>query len=129
MNLTFFRPAMFLAAVAVVSLTGTAGAADRPAALAEMARVATTSAEHAAVAKSYRIQAEALAEEAVTHERRAALLAASAAPIAHKWSAMAPGAFTDAAQKAASVRRAALESQQLAQRHVNLSVEAQSSAD
>lgn len=123
MTLTTFRPAFFLAAIAAVSLTGTAAFAAG--ASAGEARLASTPAEHAAAAKNYRMQAEAFTEEAVTHERHAAQLAASAPAIVHKWPAATPGPLGEVKQKAVAARRAALENHQLAQRHVNLAIEAQ----
>lgn len=126
MKLTTFRPALVLAAIAVVSLTGTAAFAAGPSgAPAGEARLVSTPAEHAAAAKNYRMQAEAFTEEAVTHERHAAKLAASAPAIVHKWSAATPGPLAEVKQKALAARRAALENHQLAQHHVNLAVEAQ----
>ena len=130
MKLIAFFSGSSLAALAFVALTGSAAHAQQtPESLAAMAGGASTHAEHAAVAKRYRLQAQAFEEEAAAHEKRAAKLAATAPPIVHKWPSMAPRALHGAKQQAIDARRAARESHLLAQRHINLSVEAQSSAD
>jgi hypothetical protein len=130
MKLIAFFSGSSLAALAFVALAGTAAHAQQtPESLAAMATKASTRTEHATVAKHYRLQAQAFEEEAAAHEKRAAQYAASAPPIVHKWPSMAPRAHGESKQKAIAARRAALESYQLAQRHINLSVEAQSSAD
>lgn len=127
MKLIAFVSGSSLAALAFVALTGTAAYAQQtPESLSAMASKASTHAEHATVAKHYRLQAQAFEEEAAGHEKRAAKLAASAPPISHKWPSMAPRALHEAKQKALDARRAARESHLLAQRHVNLAVEAQS---
>jgi hypothetical protein len=110
-----------------MALAGTAAHAQQtPESLAAMASKAGSRAEHATVAKHYRLQAQAFEEEAAAHEKRAAKLAATAPSIVHKWPSMASSALNDAKQKALDARRAARESHLLAQRHINLSVEAQS---
>jgi hypothetical protein len=102
-------------------------AAQETAAMREvhvMARNATTTEEHAAVAKQYRLQAEALATKAEEHEAEVKRLMRSSGPMAHKWPAMAPKGIQRAKDLALEARRASRESLRLADHHVRLSVEA-----
>src|SRR5688572_9561527 len=108
MKLIAFFSGSCLAALAFVTFAGTAAHAQQtPESLAAMATRASTHAEHATVAKHYRLQVLAFQEEAAAHEKRAAQYAASAPPIVHKWPSMAPRALGEAKQKAIAARRAA----------------------
>ena len=119
------------AAAALVLALGLAGfassavAQDSPA-MREvhlMAKNATTTGEHAAVAKQYRLQAEQLTAKAVEHEAEVTRLMRSAGPIVHKWPAMAPKGIQRAKDQAIEARRASRESQRLADHHLRMSVE------
>ncbi|MEZ5398539.1 MAG: hypothetical protein R2729_02655 [Bryobacteraceae bacterium] len=92
--------------------------------LEAMAKTASTSEEHAAVAGHYRKWADALDSKASLHEEAAAKHAKQLPAMAHKWPAMA---YNHPAQKekrlAVQARRAANEARQVAMKHVALSVE------
>lgn len=89
------------------------------------ARNATTAAEHAAVAKQYRLHSEALDAQAAAHEKNVKDLTRAAGAMMHKWPAMAPAKLQKERTKAVETRRAARESASLAERHARLAVEAQ----
>jgi len=91
--------------------------------LAALARDARTAAQHADVARRYRLQADALDARAAEHAARASALVRTAPGIAHKWPAMAPRALSQAKQDAIEARRAARESRELASRHHAIAVE------
>lgn len=111
-------------AVTLFASVGADAAQENAAQLAALAREARTTGEHADVAKRYRMRADTLDMEAARHEVRAEKLAATAPSIVHKWPAMAPKELTDARQKAATARREAKESREIAARHQALAVEA-----
>ncbi|MGE0449002.1 MAG: hypothetical protein AB7Q29_05395 [Vicinamibacterales bacterium] len=112
------------AVVTALLWSGVAMAQDTPAQLAALARDARTAAQHADVAKRFRLQADALDAQAAEHEARAARLSRSAPAIAHKWPSMAPTALKKAKQEAIDTRRAARESRELAETHRALAIEA-----
>lgn len=85
---------------------------------------ADTAAEHAAVARDYRLQAEAFAAKAAAHEKEAAQLTRASGAMIHKWPAMASRQLQNEKAKALEARRAELESRALADRHIRLAVEA-----
>lgn len=94
--------------------------------LALMAREAKTPAEHATVAKHYRLRAEAFEAKAQKHEAEAQKLAARPRnPLEVKWPAMARKSWQRESQLAVQARRAAKESYDLADRHIRLAVEAE----
>lgn len=99
-------------------------AQDSPAQLAALSREARTDAQHADVARRYRLQAESLDAKAAEQESLAARQAAQAPAIVHKWPSMAPRTLTETKQKAVDYRRAARESRAQAERHRQLAVEA-----
>ena len=91
--------------------------------LSALARDAQTPAEHAAVAKQYRLRAESFEAQAAEYEQSAKRRQQAAGPMIHKWPAMAPPAVQKDKQKAVEARRAARESRELAERHLRDSVE------
>lgn len=114
-------------AAGLLATTGTTRAQNvtKPEAeLAELARSATSSTEHARVAKGYRLQADALDARALEFETKVARSSRNAPPMAHKWPAIAQPDVVKAREQAMDARRAARESRQLADHHIRLSVEA-----
>lgn len=117
--------------VAVLMLTsagiGRAAAAEPVSEMAKlhrMAQEATTSADHAKVAKLFRLQGEAMEAKASTHEKNAKEFEARPkSPLAHKWPAMAPRQGREERALAVQARRAAQESFDLAAKHIQLAVE------
>ena len=94
------------------------------ASLATRARASRTPAEHAIIARDYRLRAEALDAQAAAHETRLDAMAVNRSPMAFKWPALAAPGLNRARQEAAAARRAAGESRVLAERRLRLSVEA-----
>ncbi len=125
MSMTTFRMGLtgFVVAVALVA-AAPSQAQDQPGQLAALAKEARTPADHAKVAKSYRLQADEFDARAAEYEARVARLAKHQPGISYKWPAMAPPDITRAKQQAMAARRAARESRALAEQHVHLSVEA-----
>jgi len=121
MTFTAFRIPVL--ALALMTFTGAAYAQQNPAQLAALAREARTAAEHADVAKRFRLQAEELDKKAAAHEATAARLANNAPAIAHKWPSMAPQGAKIAKEQAMEARRAAHESRELASYHHGLAIE------
>ncbi len=103
---------------------GVASAQDTPAQLAQLARDARTSKQHADVARRYRVEADALDAKAADQEKQAASMTRHQPGIAHKWPSMVPKALTQAKDDAMDARRAARQSRELADRHQRLAVEA-----
>lgn len=92
--------------------------------LETLAKSADTQAEHAYVAKQYRLRSEALETKAIEHEKKAAeLKAAPRSPMAYKWPAMANKPWEKEQKLAMQARRASQEALALANRHIRLSVE------
>jgi hypothetical protein len=87
--------------------------------LQQMAKAATTSAQHAQVSKQYTLRAEQFEAKAKKHEANAAELAARKNNYAmtHKWPAMIQGPIDREKQLAIEARRAAEESLTLAAKH------------
>ena len=82
-------------------------------------------AEHAKLAKEYRLRAESFEAQAKKHEAEARKLhARPRSPIAHKWPAMSPEPWVKERQLAMEARRAAKESMEIADNHMRASVEA-----
>jgi hypothetical protein len=86
----------------------------------KLAKVAQSPAEHAKVAKHYRLRAESLTEKADRLEREVREQKASPSPMAQKWPAMVVNARERKEQVAMQARRAAQESLMLAERHEDL---------
>lgn len=86
---------------------------------------ADTAPEHAAVAKQYRLQAEALGAKAAEHEKKAEDITRASGAIVRKFPGMASSRLQSEKTKAVEARRAQREAMQLADRHIRLSVEAQ----
>lgn len=126
MNRRGLGPATAL--VALTLLMGTATMAqtrnETPTRLAALASEARTSADHAKVAKEYRLQAESFEARAAEHDATVSRLSKNPPPIAFKWPSMASPDLVHAKQKAVEARRAARESRELADRHLRMSVEA-----
>jgi len=125
---------MTLAAAGTVAalILATAGASTAAAAepvsetakLHRMAKEANTPADHAKVAKLFRLQGEAMEAKAVEHEKKAKEYdARPKSPLAHKWPAMAPQQGREQRALAVQARRAAQESFDLAAKHIQLAVE------
>jgi hypothetical protein len=108
-----------LAAISTAGLWAAEPVSDEK--LMVMAKEAETATEHAAVAKQFRLRAEALEKKAKEHEAQAKNLASS--PMAVKWPGMMPKALQREKQAAIEARRAAQESYQIADRHLRLAVE------
>ena len=105
---------------------------DRPADLDRvhaMARTANTAASHAAVAKQYRLHADALDAKAAEHEKDAREFTRASGAIVHKWPGMASGQLQTAKTNAMEARRAARETRALADHHIRLAVEAQAESN
>lgn len=111
----------WLMAVALLLSTGTAMGQTPVAALAEMAR---TPAEHAQVAKTYRLQADALQSQADELEAHALDVAKHEGPMPVKWPGLASREFQQTRQHAVEARRAARQNRELAEFHLRLSIEA-----
>jgi hypothetical protein len=93
--------------------------------LERMAESAQTASEHVEVSKQYRLRAEQFEEKADKHETEAQKLEKQPrSPISHKWPAMSRKPWVKERQLAMHARRAAKESLALADRHLQLSVEA-----
>ncbi|MCW5966359.1 MAG: hypothetical protein KIT83_20145 [Bryobacterales bacterium] len=93
-------------------------------ALERMAESAQCAAEHAEVARGYRLRAEQLEAKAVKHEKNATELEARPkGPMHHKWPAMAQKPWAKERDMAMQARRAANESQLLADKHLRLGME------
>ncbi len=93
-------------------------------ALERMAESAQCAAEHAEVARGYRMRAEQLEAKAVKHEEKAKELEARPkGPMHHKWPAMAQKPWSKERDLAMQARRAAKESQLLADKHLRLGME------
>ena len=110
-------------ALTLVGFGGAAAAQDKAADVTARANEARTTDEHADVAKRYRMLADTFAMEAAKHEARAERLARTAAPVVHKWPAMAPRELTESKAQAAAARRMAQEHRELAAKHQALAVE------
>ena len=92
--------------------------------LQDLARNASTSAEHATVAKHYRMRAESFEAKAKAHDETAKELKSTPLPpMAHKWPSMVNRPWEREERLAMQARRAAQESLALAGRHLQLSVE------
>jgi hypothetical protein len=91
----------------------------------ERAAGANTAAEHASVAREYRLQSEAFAEKARAHEKEAAQLTKAAGAMAYKWPAMTSRRLHEAKAAAVEARRAQREAKERADHHIRLAVEAQ----
>ena len=121
--------AALAAAALLVLLPATAvakGPAVEPEKLEKLAAKASTPAEHATVAKQYRLRAEALDATAEKHEAEARKLSNGPAnPMAAKWPAMAGRSAQTERQLAVQARRAAQECYARADHHLRLAVEAQ----
>ena len=90
---------------------------------------ANTPKEHAQVAKTYRLRAEAQEAKAAEHEANAKKMRNSTNAMAHKWPAMVNNGWQRESQLAVQARRAAQESRAIADRHLSLAVETQLSVD
>lgn len=90
-----------------------------------LARDAKTPAEHANVARHYRLRAEAFEAKATRHEAEARKMSdrTKGHPLSSKWPAMTRNAAAQERQAAMQARRAATESFDLADRHIRLAVE------
>jgi hypothetical protein len=98
--------------------------------LQAMAASAKTPAEHATVAKHYRLAAESFENKARRHEAEAARLQnRPQLSFNSKWPAMSPKSEQNERTLAMEARRAAQENLQLADRHYRLSIEAQHTAE
>jgi flagellar motor protein MotB len=94
--------------------------------LEAMARDAKSPADHAKVAKQYRLRAEAFEAKANKHEEEARKLQAQPrSPLEMKWPAMARKPWEREAQLAIEARRAAGEAYAAADKHIRLAVETQ----
>lgn len=98
-----------------------------PEALRARSAEATTSLDHAALARDFRLRAERLEAEEAAHEVEVRRIKQSAGPIGHKWPSMVPG-LQRAQERAAAAGRAAQESRQLASRHAQRATETQVAA-
>ncbi len=113
-----------LLAVSQVGLSGAEPRMDEKK-LHEMALSAKTPAEHATVAKHYRLRAENFEAKAKSHDAEVRRL--SSGPVIGidaKWPAMARKTWQQERQHAMEARRAAEECYAVADRHVRLAVEA-----
>ena len=122
--MTTMSAAILLAAIEVPALAASPEPILESAKLVEVSRDARTAPEHAAVAKQFRLRAEALDIQAAKHEESARRRAESATAIMGKWPAMAPRILQEDKQKAMEARRAARENHELAEKHRQLSLEA-----
>lgn len=128
-----FKTMTLAAAGTVAALILTTAGVDRAAAaepvsetakLHRMAKEANTAADHAQVAKLFRLQGEAMEAKAAAHEKKAKEFEARPkSPLAHKWPAMAPQQGREERALALQARRAAQESFDLAAKHIQLAVE------
>jgi hypothetical protein len=125
LSLTLLFALSFPAAAAAVEQTDERGLIDIKE-LELLAKEAKTPAEHAAVAKHYRLRAEAFETKAVKHEEEAAKLAKRPRhPLESKWPAMVRNAADRERKLAMQARRAAKECFDLADQHIRLAVEAE----
>jgi hypothetical protein len=120
--------ASLMAAVVLMGMPLPAVAADlivEDHELIAMAKSAATPAQHAAVAKQYRLRAEALEANASDHEAAARKAEGRPLPpIAHKWPAMYRNTGVEKEkQLAIQARKAAEEARSLAAYHLSRSVE------
>ncbi len=97
---------------------------ETPTRLTALAGEARTSAEHAKVAKEYRLQAESFEATAAEYDATVKRLSKNPSPMTYKWPSMASPDLVQAKQKAVEARRAARESRELADHHLRRSVEA-----
>lgn len=130
MNTSWIQKFAFGAAIGVGLMIAVPAKAVEPVKETErleaLAKSADTAAEHAYVAKQYRLRSEALEAKAVEHEKKAAgLKAAPRSPMAHKWPAMSAKPWEKEQKLAMQSRRASQEALILANRHIRLSVETQ----
>jgi hypothetical protein len=99
--------------------------AVNPGKIEQLAKNASTAAEHSEVARQYRLRAESLEAKALLHEEEAGKLAKRPLPgLAHKWPAMVARPAEQERRLALQARRAARESYELADRHLRRAVEA-----
>lgn len=122
---------------AAAFLMATAGAARAVAAepvsesvkLHRLAQSATTAAEHAKVAKLFRLQGEAMEAKALAHESKAKEYSSQPKPaLAYKWPSMVPQKGAEERKLAVQARRASREAFEMASKHVQLAVELQQGA-
>ena len=93
-----------------------------PKQIAQLAKDAKTSSDHAEVAKEYRAHAASLEQKAVQYEQEARVQdAGPSRAMEQKWPAMIVNARERKAQLAVQARRAAQESHRLAEHHQKLS--------
>jgi hypothetical protein len=96
-----------------------------PGKIEQLAKNAFTAAEHAEVARQYRIRAESFEAKALMHEEEARKLAKQPLPpMAYKWPAMVQRPAEKESLLAMQARRAARESYELADNHIRRAVEA-----
>lgn len=120
------------AALAATHLTATAAEPlVEPANLQALSKAARTPADHAKVARQFRLQAEQYEAKAARHDAEVrALQNRWKAPLAHKWPAMANHPQLDQHRsQAIEARRAANECRQQAERHYQASIEKQYAED
>lgn len=113
------------AATALLAIPGSAQTLEAMDAVHRQAAKANTASSHAAVAKQYRLQAEAFGAKAVEHEKNAEQLTRASGAILRKFPGMASNQLQGEKAKAVAARRAQREAMQLADRHIRLAVEAQ----
>lgn len=118
----------------ILGIAATAALAIQPAWSAErvekeqlqsMAREASTAADHAAVARQYRLHAESHQAQAEALEARVNEMAESRRAMSKKWPAMTSQSYNNAKRDAIEARRAAQENLALAHHHIRMTVEAQ----
>lgn len=113
------------AATFALAIPGSAQTLEAMDAVHTQAAKANTPASHAAVAKQYRLQAEAFAAKAAEHEKNAQQITRASGAIVRKFPGMASSQLQGEKAKAVEARRAQREAMQLADRHIRLAVEAQ----
>ena len=111
-----------LAIAAALVSTPNHAAAQAP--LVAQADVARTSAEHAKVARAFRVQADELQAKADELESHASELARQQGPTTVKWPALSSREYQQAKQQAAEARRGARQNRELAEQHLRQSLEA-----
>jgi hypothetical protein len=116
------------ALLATMSFAVPARAQSDQVALMAASREARTLNEHADLARRFRLQAEAFDARAAEYEATAARVARQTPSMLQKWPARIPPALTNAKQQALDARRSALESRQMADRHLRLAVESHGTA-
>ncbi len=129
MKLGTIRNWMLMGTVAAVMAVP--GMAQTPGALEDahaMAASANSGSAHAAVAKQYRLHAEAMDAKAAEHEKNVREYTRAAGASIHKNPGGAPRALQNEKAKAMEARRAARETMALADRHLRLAVESQAVA-